>query len=88
MTTVNYHGPVAHTRAFLPTLVERKSGQIVIISSVAGILSAAYRTSYSGSKAAIIAFFNALRAEIAEYSFERKIFKNVKFFAPNYTISR
>ena len=79
MTTVNYHGPVAHTKAFLPTLVERKSGQIVIISSVAGILCPSYKTSYAGSKAALIAFFNALRAEVSEYSFERNNIKMLNF---------
>lgn len=66
MTNLNYHGPVAHTKAILPHFLKNKSGQFVTVSSVSGKVAPALRTSYCGSKHAIIGFFDSLRSEVAE----------------------
>ncbi|KRX02847.1 hypothetical protein PPERSA_04050 [Pseudocohnilembus persalinus] len=60
---LNYLGPVAHAKAYISHMVKNKNGQIVIISSTAGLINPSYRSAYSASKAAIVAFFNSVRAE-------------------------
>lgn len=61
---VNFFGAVHCTRAALPSLLARR-GQIVVLSSVAGIAPLATRTGYSASKHALHGFFESLRAEHA-----------------------
>lgn len=63
---VNYFAKVALTQALLPHMQQRQSGQIVAISSIAGLVGVAYRSAYSSSKAAIIGFMDALRAEVSD----------------------
>jgi NAD(P)-dependent dehydrogenase (short-subunit alcohol dehydrogenase family) len=61
---VNFFGAVHCTKAALGSLLERR-GQIVVLSSVAGIAPLATRTGYSASKHALHGFFESLRAEHA-----------------------
>ncbi|WP_223508358.1 MULTISPECIES: SDR family NAD(P)-dependent oxidoreductase [unclassified Pseudomonas] len=61
---VNYFAPVALTRQLLPLMVERRSGQIAVVSSVAGKVGAPLRTGYCGAKHAVVGYFDALRAEV------------------------
>jgi len=61
---VNVFGAFATTRAILPHMITRKSGNIVIISSVAGKIATPYRSAYAASKHAVIAWYEALRAEV------------------------
>ncbi|XP_035036211.1 dehydrogenase/reductase SDR family member 7B [Hippoglossus stenolepis] len=63
----NYFGPVALTQALLPSMVRRRSGHIVVISSVQGKIAIPYRSAYAASKHATQAFFDCLRAEIECY---------------------
>jgi short-subunit dehydrogenase len=60
---VNYLGPVALTKALLPSMIARKSGQFVVVSSLVGIFGTPLRSSYSASKHALHGFFESLRAE-------------------------
>jgi dehydrogenase/reductase SDR family protein 7B len=60
----NYLGQVALTKAVLPSMLERKSGHIVVISSVSGKIGVPMRSAYAASKHAIHGFFDSLRAEI------------------------
>jgi dehydrogenase/reductase SDR family member 7B len=60
---VNFFGPEALTRALLPAMLEKKSGHIVVISSVAGKFGVPLRTGYSATKFALHGFYEALRAE-------------------------
>ena len=59
---VNVHGPFRHIQAVLPHMISHKSGQIVGVSSLAGKLATAYRSSYAGSKHAFIGILDSLRA--------------------------
>ncbi|MBS2021492.1 MAG: SDR family oxidoreductase [Deltaproteobacteria bacterium] len=61
---VNFFAPVALTRALLPSMLERKKGHIVVVSSVAGYVGTRRRSAYSGSKHALRGWFDALRAEV------------------------
>ena len=60
---VNFFGPEALARAVLPSMLERKSGHMVVISSIAGKFGVPLRSGYSATKFALHGFFEALRAE-------------------------
>jgi len=62
---VNFFGPEALTRAVLPSMLERKSGHVVVISSIAGRFGVPLRSGYSATKFALHGFYEALRAEEA-----------------------
>ncbi|KAM9843226.1 dehydrogenase/reductase SDR family member 7B [Aulostomus maculatus] len=63
----NYFGPVALTQALLPSMVRRRSGHVVVISSVQGKIAIPYRSAYAASKHATQAYFDCLRAEVEHY---------------------
>jgi short-subunit dehydrogenase len=60
----NYFGAVALTKAVLPSMLERRSGEIVVVSSLIGHFSTPLRSAYAASKHALHGFFDALRAEV------------------------
>ncbi len=53
------------TRLLLPNMLERRSGHIVNIASVAGKKGVAYNSIYSASKAGLIMWTDAIRQELA-----------------------
>lgn len=61
---VNYLGTVATIKATLPRMLERNSGHIVNISSVAGFIGTPGYTAYGASKFAIKGLTDALRLEL------------------------
>ncbi|MEZ4713235.1 MAG: SDR family oxidoreductase [Caldilineaceae bacterium] len=61
---INYFGAVALTKAVLPSMIARRSGCIVAISSLSGKISTPRRSAYAASKHALHGFFDALRAEV------------------------
>lgn len=63
---LNYFGTIALTKAVLPSMLARKSGHIVPISSVIGHVGIPLRSAYAASKHALHGFFDALRAEVAK----------------------
>ncbi len=60
----NFLGPVALTKAVLPSMVARKSGTLVVVSSLVGKFGTPLRSSYAASKHALHGFFDSLRAEV------------------------
>jgi len=60
---VNYFGTIALTKAVLPSMLARRSGHFVPISSVIGHVGIPTRSAYAASKHALHGFFDALRAE-------------------------
>lgn len=66
----NYFGPVALTKALLPSMIQRRQGHIVAISSIQGKISIPFRSAYAASKHATQAFFDCLRAEMEQYEIE------------------
>jgi short-subunit dehydrogenase len=60
----NFFGTVSLTRALLPSMLDRRSGRIAVISSVAGKFGTPLRSAYSASKHALHGFFESLRAEV------------------------
>src|SRR5437867_4801294 len=63
---VNFFGTVALTKAVLPSMIARKSGHIVPISSVVGYVGTPLRSAYAASKHALHGYFDSLRAEVAK----------------------
>lgn len=63
---VNYFGHVQMTKAVLPQMLSRKSGQIVTISSLTGKWGFYLRSAYAASKHALHGFFDSLRMEVED----------------------
>lgn len=61
---VNFDGVVTGTAFALPRMEEAGGGLIVNMASLAGHLPAAFMTSYSASKFAVVGFTRALQAEL------------------------
>jgi NAD(P)-dependent dehydrogenase (short-subunit alcohol dehydrogenase family) len=66
----NIFGLLRVTQAVLPHMRERKSGRILMLSSVAGILTPPTYGAYSSSKHAVEALSNALRLELYPFNVE------------------
>ncbi len=64
---VDFFGPLRLTQLLLPHFIERKSGALVQIASVAGKVGAPLRTGYCAVKHALIGYSDALRAEVSQY---------------------
>ena len=61
---INVLGAVNTVAAVAPEMLERKSGQLVAISSLAGYRGLAKSAAYSASKAALSSFFESLRIDL------------------------
>lgn len=61
---LNYFGPVALTKVVLPDMLARRSGHIVVLSSLMGKLHRSGRCAYAASKHALHGFFDCLRDEV------------------------
>lgn len=64
MIDVNLTGVFNVTRAVVPSMVNRKSGSIVNISSIWGVSGASCETAYSAAKAGVIGLTKALAKEL------------------------
>jgi short-subunit dehydrogenase len=63
---INYLSPMRLTMALLPQMLERGSGTIVNVSSIAAQLSAPGEAAYDASKAALTAFSEAMAMDLWE----------------------
>jgi short-subunit dehydrogenase len=63
---INYLSPMRLTMALLPQMLERGSGTIVNVSSIAATLSAPGESAYDASKAALTAFSEAMAVDLWE----------------------
>ena len=61
---LNFMAPVRLTLALLPAMVERGSGRVINISSVAATLSSPGESAYDASKAALTAFSEAMAVDL------------------------
>ncbi|HXZ06135.1 MAG TPA: SDR family oxidoreductase [Ktedonobacteraceae bacterium] len=64
---VNVTGTYLCCRAFLPGMIEQRSGSIIIISSMTGKRPLYGRTPYAGSKMALVGIARTLAWEVGEY---------------------
>ncbi|WP_211747709.1 3-ketoacyl-ACP reductase [Paenibacillus sp. Marseille-Q4541] len=65
---VNLMGVYYTTRAVLPQMIERKSGDIINISSTAGQKGAPVTSAYSASKAGVLALTESLMLEVRKHN--------------------
>jgi short-subunit dehydrogenase len=63
---INFLGMVYVIEAVLPSMLERSSGQIAGISSMAGVRGIPFEPAYSASKAAVGAYLESLRSELRQ----------------------
>ena len=61
---VNLHAAIYLTQAVLPVMIERRSGHIINLASLAGMLGTPTYTIYAASKFAMRGFSEALRREV------------------------
>ena len=64
---VNVLGVIWMSQAVLPHMIKRRSGHIINMSSVAGLVAPPTYCSYSASKFAVSGFTEALRREVSIY---------------------
>ncbi|XP_020641555.3 dehydrogenase/reductase SDR family member 7C [Pogona vitticeps] len=63
----NYFGPVTLTKALIPNMISRRTGQIILVNNIQGKLGVPFRAAYAASKHAALGFFDCLRAELQEF---------------------
>jgi NAD(P)-dependent dehydrogenase (short-subunit alcohol dehydrogenase family) len=64
---VNLRGPFLCAHALLPSMVERRTGRIVNVTSLAGAITYPYASAYACSKAAALRFTDSLAAAVAPH---------------------
>ena len=64
MVRVNCEAVVTLTRAFLPAMIDRRSGGVIVVASTAGMQPLPYEAVYSASKAFALNFTDALHTEL------------------------
>lgn len=67
MMDVNYFGTLYAIQAVAPSMIARRSGSIVAISSTAGLTGVFGYTAYAPSKFAVRGLLDSLRQELAPY---------------------
>ena len=68
MLAVNVNSVFRLIRALLPQMIERKSGDIIVTSSIAGHQVLRMEAVYSASKHAVQAFVHSLRRQVAPHN--------------------
>ncbi len=63
---VNINGVLRCVRAVLPHMIARKSGDILVTSSISGFIDIHWEPIYSASKHAVQGFVHTLRRQVAE----------------------
>jgi dehydrogenase/reductase SDR family protein 7B len=61
---INYFAQVALAKAVLLVMIKQQSGQITVVSSIAGKFGFYLRSSYSAAKHALHGYFESLRLEV------------------------
>jgi NAD(P)-dependent dehydrogenase (short-subunit alcohol dehydrogenase family) len=65
MFEINVFGVYYCTKSVLPFMIRAKSGRIINIASIAGVVGAAHNSAYSAAKAAVIGFTKSVALEVA-----------------------
>src|SRR4051795_1894555 len=63
----NFFGPLNVTRAVLPVMREQRSGQVITITSAAGLMGQEFCAAYASSKFALEGWMESLHFDLAPY---------------------
>jgi NAD(P)-dependent dehydrogenase (short-subunit alcohol dehydrogenase family) len=69
----NLFGPLNVTRAILPVMRKQRSGHVVTISSVAGLIGQEFVAAYAASKFGLEGWMESLRFDVAPYGIRTTI---------------
>lgn len=75
----NFWGTVKVTNALLPYFRQQKSGQIITVSSIVGLIGPPNLSYYSASKHAVEGYFKALRFELNQFNIKVSMVEPVWF---------
>ena len=64
MVEVNLYGAIRCTQAFLPDMLRRRSGQVVIMASLSGLMAATNMSFYTATKFALVGVARTLMLEL------------------------
>lgn len=67
MLNLNINAAFRSVQAVLPRMIERKTGDIIFTSSVAGVVPVVWEPIYTASKFAVQAFLHATRRQVSEH---------------------
>ena len=73
ITDINLFGLVRGTKAFVPMLKEQRSGHLVNVASLAGLVHPGGMGSYNAVKAAVVAFTETCGHELASYGIRASV---------------
>jgi NAD(P)-dependent dehydrogenase (short-subunit alcohol dehydrogenase family) len=63
----NFFGPLNVTRAVLPVMRKQRSGQVITVTSTAGLIGQEFCAAYAASKFALEGWMESLRFDVAPY---------------------
>ena len=69
----NFFGPLNVTRAILPILRSQRSGQVITVSSLAGLIGQEFVAAYAASKFALEGWMESLRFDVAPFGIDTMI---------------
>ncbi|WP_219953272.1 SDR family NAD(P)-dependent oxidoreductase [Dickeya zeae] len=75
----NFWGTVKVTNAILPHFRKQRSGQIITVSSIVGLMAPPNLSYYSASKHAVEGYFKALRFELNQFNIKVSVVEPVWF---------
>jgi len=67
MLNLNVNAAFRSVRAVLPHMVERRTGDIIMTSSIAGLVPVVWEPIYTASKHAVQAFVHTVRRQVARH---------------------
>lgn len=68
MLNLNINSVFRSVHAVLPHMVERKTGDVILTSSIAGVVPVVWEPIYTASKHAVQAFAHTVRRQVAKHS--------------------
>ena len=87
--TTNLYGPMNVTRAVLPVMRKARSGHIISISSLAGLVGFEYNAAYAALKFGLEGFMESLHQDVAPFGIKTTIvepgFFRTEFLEPEST---
>lgn len=69
----NFFGPLNVTRAILPVMRRQRSGQVITITSTAGLIGQEFCAAYAASKFALEGWMESLRFDLAPYGIKTMV---------------